>query len=194
MELLLVLWERFHIHEFYKDSISAERHTLIYGGETMTGTLSKLNRRWGSSIWSSLPLLVLCAFFCVTTGRLHAQALGGVNGTVTDSAGASIADAAVTATDVSTGVSAHAVTSSVGTYTITALNPGHYNVSVESKGFKKGVQTGVTVEIAKQSTVDFQLSPGTTSQTVQVAASGVSLNTEQPEIGTTLEPELVKTA
>lgn len=141
-----------------------------------------------------LPLLMLSAFFLLSAGRLHAQALGGINGIVTDSTGASIPGARITATDPATGVSAHAVTSSVGTYTITALNPGHYNVTAEATGFKNGEQTGVTVEIAKQSAVDFQLAPGAATQTVQVAASAVSLNTEQPELGTTLEPELVKTA
>jgi hypothetical protein len=76
-----------------------------------------------------LPLLMLSAFILLSAGRLHAQALGGINGTVTDSTGASIPGASITATDPATGVSAHAVTSSVGTYTITALNPGHYNVT-----------------------------------------------------------------
>ena len=160
----------------------------------MIGILGKSNNAWMSRVGRYTPFLILCVFLSLPTLRLGAQAVGGVNGTVTDSAGASVAGANVTATDLSTHVSSHAVTSSVGTYTITALNPGHYDVSVEASGFKKGVQTGVTVEIAKQSTVNFQLAPGTTSQTVQVAASAVSLNTEQPEIGTTLEPELVKTA
>lgn len=160
----------------------------------MIGMMDKANSHWITRIGCRIPLLILCVFVSISTVRLHAQALGGVNGTVTDSNGASVAGATVTATDLSTHVLAHAVTSSVGTYTITALNPGHYDVSVEATGFKKGVQTGVTVEIAKQSAVNFQLAPGATSQTVQVAASAVSLNTEQPEIGTTLEPELVKAA
>ena len=137
---------------------------------------------------------MLCIFLFASAGRLRAQALGGVNGTVTDSTGASVPGATITATDTSTGVVAHGVTSSVGTFTIPALNPGHYNITAEAKGFKKGEQTGVTVEIAKQSSVDFQLAPGAASQTVQVEASAVSLETEQPELGTTLEPELVKVA
>lgn len=160
----------------------------------MKGKWNGSSRLCGTNLWIHVPFLILCMLLSVFSGRLHAQALGGVNGTVTDSTGASVPGAKITALNPATGVSAHATTSSVGTFTITALNPGHYTVSAEAKGFKKGVQTGVTVEIAKQSSVDFRLSPGTTSQTINVAASAVSLNTEQPEIGTTLEPELVKTA
>lgn len=141
-----------------------------------------------------LILIVVCAISLLACPKANAQALGGINGTVTDTTGASIAGASITATDVSTGVAAHAVTSSVGTYTIPGLNPGKYQVSVAAKGFKTGVHTGVTVDIAKISAVNVVLAPGATNQTVQVAASAVSLNTSQPEIGTTLEPELVKTA
>ena len=52
----------------------------------------------------------------------------------------------------------------------------------------------MTVEIAKTSTVDFHLVPGSTSTVVNVEAGAISLNTTSPELGTTLEPELIETA
>ena len=64
---------------------------------------------------------------------------------------------------------------------------------VEAPGFKT-VNTVLTVEVAKMSTVSIHLQPGATTETVQVKEADISLNTTSPVIGTTLEPELVRTA
>lgn len=145
--------------------------------------------------YAFLLVLGLTVFsFLFTPPRLHAQTLGSINGLVLDANGATVSGAAVTATNSDTGVVSRAVTSSAGTYTIPALNPGKYMVSVDAAGFKKAVQAGINVDIAQQSAANFTLAPGTANQTVQVTSSAVSLNTEQPEIGTTLPPELVKSA
>ncbi|MDX6460578.1 MAG: hypothetical protein QOE55_4275, partial [Acidobacteriaceae bacterium] len=66
-------------------------------------------------------------------------------------------------------------------------------MTVEAAAFKT-VQTNLTVEVAKMSTVSFQMSPGATTETVQVKEGDVLLNTTSPTLGTTLEPELVKNA
>ena len=138
-------------------------------------------------------MLVLVAMLFATP-TLHAQVENGINGTVTDATGAVISGASVTVTDNSTGVVSRAVTTSIGTFIVVGLNPGHYSVLVEATGFKQSVQTDVTVEVAKMSAVAFRMVPGAASQTVKVAGSAIALNTTSPVIGTTLEPELVKTA
>jgi hypothetical protein len=123
----------------------------------------------------------------------RAQVQTGVNGTVTDLSGAVITGAHVTATNNATGVPASAVTSSAGTFSIIGLNPGEYSVTVEATGFKT-VKTGVTIEVAKLSSTSFQMSPGATSETVQVKEADITLNTTSPGIGTTIEPTLVNSA
>src|SRR6202030_1291209 len=59
--------------------------------------------------------------------------------------------------------------------------------------FKKA-ETNVTVEVARISALNIQMVPGATNETVQVLGSAIALDTTSPGIGTTLEPELVKTA
>ncbi|MHB1865777.1 MAG: outer membrane beta-barrel protein, partial [Candidatus Saccharimonadales bacterium] len=142
-----------------------------------------------------IPVLVFCFTVLGSSVRLNAQVTYGISGTVTDAAGAIIPGANVTFTDNATGIISRAVTSAkAGTFTVILLNPGHYSVTVEAKGFKRSVQANVTVEIGKFSTADFTMVPGATNQTVQVAGHEISLNTTDPELGMTLEPELVKTA
>ena len=140
-----------------------------------------------------LPVLILCVVLLLSGSPLNAQVQNGINGTVTDLSGAVVPGAQVTATNTATGVVASAVTSSVGSFTIVGLIPGDYSVAVEAAGFKID-KTDLTVEVAKMSTTTFHMSPGATTETVEVQAADVLLNTTSPSIGTTLEPELVKNA
>ncbi len=141
-----------------------------------------------------LPLLISSIAVLFASGRLNAQVQNGISGTVVDSTGALMAGADVTVQNISTGILATTKTSSVGTFKVVGLTPGVYSVAVETTGFKRLVQTDVTVEVAKTSTVDFRMVPGATSAVVNVTASAISLNTTAPVVGTTFEPELVKTA
>lgn len=139
-----------------------------------------------------LPTLVLLAL-TLFAGPLGAQVQSGINGTVSDPTGAVIRDATVKITNVATGVSSDATTSSAGTYTVIGVTPGNYTVAIDATGFRS-FQTSVIVEIAKMSTVNATMQPGAATQVVNVKGSSISLNTTSPVIGTTLEPELVKTA
>jgi len=125
--------------------------------------------------------------------RLNAQSTTGISGTVTDNSGAVIPNAHITATNTATGVASSAITSSEGTFTIVGVLPGRYSVTVDSQQFKKA-QLDVVVEVARITTVNVQMEVGATTETVQVQASVLSLDTAAPVIGTTLEPELVKNA
>src|SRR5208282_4663722 len=72
------------------------------------------------------------------------------------------------------------------------LVPGTYNVKVEKAGFKSFVNNGVVVVGGATSTADAVLATGTVTETVEVTAPAVSLQTEQPEIGTTISETLTE--
>ena len=68
----------------------------------------------------------------------YSQAVNGtLLGTVTDSSGAVIANAKVTATETNTSINHSAVTNESGNYSFPDLPPGKYAVTVEQPGFKK---------------------------------------------------------
>ena len=146
---------------------------------------------WNSVAFLAVLMLVIAVLF--SGSRLIAQVVNGIHGTVVDSTGAVIAGAHVEVTNNATGVVSSVVSSSEGTFTIVGLNPGPYSLTVDAPQFKR-VQMDVTVEVAKISTISLQMVPGSTSQTVEVKGSAISLETTEPVIGATLEPELVKTA
>ena len=61
---------------------------------------------------------------------------GGINGTITDSSGAAIAGARVTATDVATSVVRDTVSSGAGEFLFSDLPLSTYTIKVEASGFQ----------------------------------------------------------
>src|ERR1700687_5790757 len=148
---------------------------------------------WGSLRSFTRTRLVLLAL-CIALSSakvLYAQANAGITGTVEDSTGAVVADAAVTITNLSTGQVGHTTNSSAGTYAVTGLTPGVYSVTVEASGFKKQVQNQVHVDVSTNETINISLSLGLASETVEVMAETIALNTTQPQLGSTIEPAVV---
>lgn len=139
------------------------------------------------------PTMLLSLLFALYGTILMGQVANGINGVVTDSTGAWVVGAHVTIKNTATGVVSEAVTSSSGSYNVVGLIPGDYSIQVSAPTFSN-VQTRALVEVAKISTVNITLKAGAATETVAVAETELTLNTNSPVIGTTLEPELVSTA
>ncbi len=140
--------------------------------------------------WSIIVLVASVGIWLAP--QAIAQTLASIDGTVTDSSGAIIANAKVSVTNDATNVTKTAITSSAGTYTITDLIQGTYTVKVENAGFQASVHKGVTVEVARAATVDAVLSAGETTQTVEVHEDVIALDTTQPNLNTTIENKVVE--
>src|ERR1035437_7980933 len=96
--------------------------------------------------------LALCAQDLTTTASL--------TGTVTDSTGALVAQAAVTVSGVDNGVVRTVKTDAVGGYTVTLLPPATYNVRVGAKGFQAYEQKGITLRPGQGARQDIALAVG----------------------------------
>lgn len=108
-------------------------------------------------------------------------------GTVTDKTGAVVIDAKVTATNTGTNVQRSVKTNAQGEYRIEFLPVGNYSLAIEAAGFKKFVQTGVTLEVAESARVDASLDVGSTGETIEITAAAPIVNTSNPELGRTVE-------
>ncbi len=146
----------------------------------------KAQQRWVSGFMAAAFLLLFMPL------HLYGQAVSRINGEVTDQGGAVVPDAKVTVTNVDTNVARTTTTTSAGTYLIIDLIPGTYVVKVEKSGFRISVTNNVVVVGGATSTANAILQPGTVSQTIEVNAPSVELQTEQPEIGTTLPEQLAQ--
>ncbi len=137
-------------------------------------------------------LLIAALFLSQSAIELHAQAVAGLVGTVTDSTGGVIPNASITIQNNDTGVADHVVTSSAGAYADTGMRPGRYTVTIEAPGFKTEIRNEVLIEIGTTATINITLNPGATSETVEVHGDSISLNTTQPQLGTTIEQALIE--
>ena len=147
--------------------------------------------RLTSRFWPACVLAINLSLF-LAPADLHAQAVSRINGEVTDQVDALVPDAKVTVTNVDTNVSQTTTATSAGTYLVVDLIPGTYVVKIEKTGFKTYVSKNVTVVGGATSTVNAKLEPGTVTETVEVIAPSVTLQTEQPEIGTTINETLTQ--
>jgi hypothetical protein len=116
-----------------------------------------------------------------------------VTGTVSDPNGALVPGATVTATSQETGLSKTATTNDEGRYTITFLNPGAYDIRVESSGFKRTMRSDIKLETAQSAELDFALSLGANNETVEVSSDSTPmLSTETSQLETTIESKLIE--
>ena len=72
-----------------------------------------------------------------------------IAGHVTDSSGASVPQAKVQATNVSTKEVSNATTDNSGAYTIPLLRPGLYKLTITATGFKQYLRENISLEISQ---------------------------------------------
>ena len=109
--------------------------------------------------------------------------LASVTGRVTDQSGAVVPAAAVAATAVETGVVSKTQTNDDGYYTLPALTPGRYDLTVEKIGFAPVRQTGLTLTVQQVARLDVTLAVGQTTESVQVNAQAPLLESESTTLG-----------
>jgi hypothetical protein len=97
------------------------------------------------------------------------QVNSALSGILSDSSGAGIPGARVTAENTSTGVVSSTTANEVGVYNFPSLLPGVYRVSAEYPGFQKVVYAEVHLEVAGRAVLNFQLQLSPTEATLEVS-------------------------
>ena len=126
-------------------------------------------------------LTALCLFLGLFAAQAFAQEATLV-GTVTDSSGAVIPNAAITITNMGTGQTRKLASNDSGQYVATALPIGTYDVKVQASGFSLADTTGVVLNVGDRRRVDFNLKVGTTQTSITVEAAPIVVKTENGEV------------
>lgn len=122
------------------------------------------------TLGSSLIVLLLPAVW--------AQSSGGIHGTITDSSGAGVPDAAIAVTNRATGASRTVTADAAGAYQIAPLAPGVYQVTVEKAGFQKYIRSGMRLQVDERLRLDAELKVGAVSEVVEVTGQATTVNTQ----------------
>jgi len=134
--------------------------------------------------------VVLSGFLAVP---LCAQVAGArIAGTVTDSTGAAIVDAQVIIKNTASNFTRELVTNRSGFYSAPNLPPGPYSVTASAKNFKSEVVTALALTVGADVDVNFTMTVGAASQTVQVQGAATTVETNDATLGAVVNGQTIR--
>jgi hypothetical protein len=143
-----------------------------------------------ASLWKAgAALLALACLAALLPPAALAQAAGGtLFGRVTDGSGGALPGATVTATNPDTGYDRVGVTIEDGSFRLTALPAGDYDVRVELSGFAPVIVENVRVSVASQRSIEVTLQAATVEESITVVDEA-PLVASEPSIGTVVSQQ-----
>jgi hypothetical protein len=148
-------------------------------------TIRHLRTKW---LTGSLALLLGVALLSIPA---HGQGTASILGTVVDPTGAAVPGAKVTITNTDTGFVRNTTSNETGNYAARDLAIGHYNVQVESPGFKTYARTGITLNVNDTVRADATLQVGESRESVTVEANAVQVQADTSEVSQTVTAAMV---
>ncbi|WP_213803871.1 TonB-dependent receptor [Granulicella sp. dw_53] len=118
-------------------------------------------------------------------------ALGNIAGTVRDTAGAVVPNAAVVISNTGTGATRNVTTNGEGYYSADFLQPGQYEVILGGGSFGKVDRKNISVTVGSTITVDASLPNAGVSTELIVSSDAPLIETEKVEVSQTVDQNLV---
>lgn len=141
---------------------------------------------------SILHVCSLAFILFQAANNLTAQTTSTIEGTVKDKQGLAMAGAQVRATRNELAVDRTVTTDSDGSYRITTLPPGVYEIKVTKEGFQSEVFKNLEVTLNRTLTLDITLQVGALNQTVEVDSATPLLETAASSTGSTITPQQIE--
>ena len=140
-------------------------------------------------LYASASLLALF-LFCLPC--LAVAQTASLSGTVTDATAAVVPQTKVTARNLATNVSRSTATDGSGSYRITSLNPGVYDVLVEHPGFKTVEYSRVELTVGQVQNLSPTLVPSATAETITVHGEAIApVDLDDAQIGNLVRSEQI---
>ncbi|HXO05582.1 MAG TPA: carboxypeptidase-like regulatory domain-containing protein, partial [Candidatus Sulfotelmatobacter sp.] len=130
-----------------------------------------------------LPRIVFLALVPCFAFVAWAGVGGNISGTVRDSSGAVVSKAAVTVTNIETGVGQTVSSDDKGIYSFLDLPVGRYDLTVTVAGFKPYKRPGVAIDVNSALQIDPILEIGEKNDTVSVSDTATHVETVSTQLG-----------
>ena len=134
---------------------------------------------------------VIAAAFLMTAPAFAQFDAATVLGTIRDSSGGVVPGATVTLKNLSTGITATAVTDAEGNYQFLNVRIGTYSVRAELQGFSVAEAESVNVTVNARLRVDLTLTVGNLGETLVIVGAAKLLETESSDRGTVIAREQI---
>ena len=115
-----------------------------------------------------------------------------IRGSVTDSSGAVVSNAAVRLVDIDRGTKTEVQTGSSGFYSFASVSPGRYRMEVEKNGFRLIHLTGITANVQDNLEENFKLDVGAVSESITVEANALNVNTADATVSTVVDRQFAE--
>jgi len=142
-------------------------------------------RRYLTACFTFIALLLLLA------PGAWGQDNATITGTVADSTGALIPNAAISLTNPATNQSRSATSNTAGAFRFANVGVGTYTLAASAPGFQKFSRTGIVVNVAQTLEENITLPVGSQGQTITVEADALQVQTESSEVSTLISGEQV---
>ncbi len=127
-----------------------------------------------------------------SANAVFAQATAQLVGIVADNTGASVPDVEIAFASTATGVERKVATNESGNYTLPFLPPGEYRITVQKQGFQKISRDNVRLEVNQTARIDFALTVGSVSETVEVVGAAPLIESDSSAIGQVVERKAIE--
>jgi len=115
-----------------------------------------------------LRAFLQCGMLLLAGSVLSLAQTGSIEGTVSDASGAVIPGAAITVRNLASNASRTAAAGGAGSYSVTDLPVGVYEITVTKTGFKTFHVPSIALTVAQALTVDAKLQPGAVNEEMNV--------------------------
>ncbi len=136
-------------------------------------------------------LLLLPLLLAIASVAVYAQQNSEIVGTVTDKQAAVVSGAKITLTEPSTGLVRESTSNEAGLFSFPGLNLGTYNLKVTAAGFETVDQQGLQLNVSQTLRADVQLTVGSVSQTVTVAANAIQVQADSNVVSTLISADQI---
>jgi outer membrane receptor protein involved in Fe transport len=135
----------------------------------------------------AIALIALALWLISPAASLAQQSTATMFGNVVDATGAAIPGATVVLTQTATNFKRETKTNALGEYRAEFLPVGPYTVSIEAAGFKKTIQSGITLNGTQEAAVNYTLATGEATSVVTVTAEIPLVNEGNSVLGRTVD-------
>ena len=131
----------------------------------------------------SMAVAVFGAWVLSGSAVYAQQGTGELRGRILDAQSAVLPGVTVVAKNEATGQFREVVSGADGSFFMSSLTPGVYQLSAQLSGFRRYQRTGVRVEVGKTFAIDVQLEVGAIEQAVTVTGESPLVDTTSKQIG-----------
>jgi hypothetical protein len=174
--------------------VDQSKHVFRLCGLNFNTTFSgEYSMNW--SYRGLLAAIALVMLFCILlslAALAQSTTAGAIGGTVSDQLKAVVPNAKITVQNLDTREKRSGITDNYGTFRITTLPPGQYEMKVEAPLFAPYRVSGLIVEVGRVTAIEIGLKLGAAVETVEVTDEAPAVNTVQPDFANNINATAIE--